>query len=66
LKVGDLVELSAKGKKLWYCKHAEAKIGIVIEIKSKELVLYPIRVRWFKGKSYARHLRSSLKFVSRA
>ena len=66
MKIGDLVELSAKGEKLWYCKHAKDKIGIVVEIKSKDHYMYPVRVRWFKGKNYARHLRSSLKFVSKA
>jgi len=66
MKVGDLVELSAKGRKLWYCKFAKDKIGIVVEIKSKEHCMYPVRVRWFTGKPYARHLRSSLKFVSKA
>ena len=65
MKVGDLVELSATGRTLSYCGHARDKVGIVVDIKSKIDVMYPIRVNWMGGKAYAYHLRSSLKFISK-
>ena len=65
MNVGDLVELSAKGNKLQYCRHARNKIGIVVEIRSKKKFMYPIRVNWFGGKVAAGHLRQSLKMVSK-
>ena len=65
MKVGDLVELSATGNALTYCKHARNKIGIVIDVRSKLDVMYPIRVNWMGGQAYAYHLRSSLKFISK-
>jgi len=66
MKVGDLVELSAKGHSLWYCEHAHDKIGIVVEVRpKKDKVMYPITVTWMGGRVRTKHLRSNLKFVSK-
>jgi len=65
MKIGDLVELSAKGKKIWWCKPASQKIGVVLEVLSKNKRMYPIRIKWFGGKSGEWHLREHLKFISK-
>ena len=65
MKVGDLVELSAAGRNTVYCRNLREKTGIVVEINSKANYMYPILVKWFGG-DQVRHLRNSLKFVSRA
>ena len=65
MKVGDLVELSAAGRNTVYCQSFREKTGIVVEINSKANYMYPILVKWF-GAGQVRHLRNSLKFVSKA
>ncbi len=64
MKVGDLVELSASGHNLVYCRKLRGKTGIVVKVRSKETYMYPIVVNWF-GAGQVGLLRSSLKFVSR-
>ena len=65
IKVGDLVELSAKGKDLMYCKHLSGKIGVVVELKPQEKWRYYIQVSWMGGPARTKHLRSTLKLVSK-
>ena len=67
MKIGDLVELSAKGKALKYCKEFIGLIGVVSgldfsEQYSKKEWYY---VDWCGGKKHAPHLRTDLKFVSK-
>jgi len=63
MKVGDLVELSAQGKRLKYHKDLYDRKGIIIEVQSK--LFYPIFVQWF-GYDVVDHQRSNLRYVSRA
>jgi len=72
VKVGDLVELSAQGARLLYCRGFHAKIGIVIDVRPTQL--YPIFVQWFGApprtiaprSPIMSHQRANLKFVSKA
>jgi len=65
MKVGDLVELSSIGQRTLYLQGFRNKIGVVIEVRTKKEVYYPIKVKWF-GAGIDTLLRSSLKFVSKA
>ena len=65
MKVGDLVELSAKGKDLLYCRHLLGMIGIVVELKSPLDRMYYIHVSWMGGPARTKHLRATLKLVSK-
>ena len=51
MKVGDLVELSARGKDLMYCMHLCGKIGVVVELKPQMKWRYYIQVSWMGGPS---------------
>tara|TARA_Y100001972_G_C7572001_1_gene287061 strand:- start:130 stop:339 length:210 start_codon:yes stop_codon:yes gene_type:complete len=67
MKIGDLVELSAKGKGLKYCKEFIGLVGIVSDIDfsekwSRKEWFY---IDWCGGKKHAPHLRTDLKFVSK-
>ncbi len=78
MKVGDLVQLSAYGKKNSFYAHRKAKYGIVIKIYDdqmlmmndtlKDIVAY--RVRWFDDQGspvepIRGHERKSLKFLNK-
>ena len=67
MKLGDLVELSSKGRALKYCKEFLGKVGIISgkdyanhDYESKKEWLY---VDWCGGKKQSPHLRSDLKYV---
>tara|TARA_B100000287_G_C20211557_1_gene614319 strand:+ start:264 stop:473 length:210 start_codon:yes stop_codon:yes gene_type:complete len=68
MKVGDLVELSAKGKGLKYCKEFVGLVGLVsgldTAINSDKEVKW-FYIDWCGGKKNSPHLRTDLKFVSR-
>jgi hypothetical protein len=66
MKIGDLVEISAKGKHLLYCNYLVGKIGIVVELKPQEKWTYYIQVSWMGGPARTKHLRSTLKLISHA
>ena len=63
MKVGDLVELSAEGQKIWHLGAARGKTGIVVEICKAGM--YPIIVFWFRSGQIS-HRRSTLKLVSKS
>tara|TARA_R100001510_G_scaffold56363_1_gene61768 strand:- start:1880 stop:2086 length:207 start_codon:yes stop_codon:yes gene_type:complete len=67
MKIGDLVELSAKGRNLKYCKEFVGLVGVISGLDSSKN--YQTRewyyVDWCGGKKNAPHLRTDLKFVSR-
>lgn len=78
MKVGDLVQLSAFGKKNSYYIHRNAKYGIVMSIEDdqmlmrddslKDIVSY--RVRWFDNQGnpiniVRGHRRICLKFLNK-
>ena len=65
MQVGDLVELSAAGRNTLYCRALRKKQGIIIEVRSKENYMYPIVINWF-GAGRSTHLRSHLKYISKA
>ena len=65
MKVGDLVELSAVGKDTVYCRRYRDKKGLVVKVRSKKNFMYPIIINWF-GTAQMSHIRSHLKYVSRA
>ena len=67
MKIGDLVELSAKGKSLKYCKEFVGLVGIISgldfsEQYGKKEWYY---IDWCGGKKNSPHLRTDLKFVSK-
>lgn len=65
MKVGDLVELSSKGKALKYCEEFLGKVGIISGLDfSEEYGKKPwYYVDWCGGKKQSPHLRSDLKYV---
>ena len=65
MKVGDLVELSVAGQGLVYCQSLRKKKGLIVEIRSKTNVMYPIVVQWF-GAGQRNHRRAQLKDISQA
>ena len=62
MKVGDLVELSAAGRKIHYCAKALKKQGIVVSMLDRGM--YPIVVFWF-GLGQVSHRRPTLKLLSK-
>lgn len=68
MKVGDLVELSAKGCALKYCKEFTGMVGLISGTDSAENSDGKIKwyyVDWCGGKKNSPHLRTDLKFVSK-
>lgn len=67
MKIGDLVELSAKGTQLKYCKEFIGLVGLVSSLdSSQEYGKKPwYYVDWCGGKKHSPHLRTDLKFVSK-
>tara|TARA_R110000796_G_C14270561_1_gene401215 strand:- start:359 stop:565 length:207 start_codon:yes stop_codon:yes gene_type:complete len=67
MKIGDLVELSAKGKSLKVCKEFTGMVGLVrgmdFSEKFKRKEWYYID--WCGGKKNMAHLRTDLKFVGK-
>ena len=61
MKVGDLVELSATGRKIHWCAKARQKQGIVVSMADQGM--YPIIVFWF-GVGQISHRRPTLKLLS--
>jgi len=47
MKVGDLVTLSAAGKKNKGNDLVVGKVGVIVEISEPSQAKYPINVRWF-------------------
>ena len=67
MKIGDLVELSAKGKSLKYCKAFHGMVGLIVALDhtrefGEKGWLY---IDWCGGKKHQPHLRTDLKFVKR-
>jgi len=62
MQVGDLVELSATGRKILYCRNLRKKQGIVVEMSDQGM--YPILVFWF-GAGQHSHRRPTLKLLSK-
>ena len=62
MQVGDLVELSAAGRKILHCAGALNKQGIIVEMLDKKM--YPIVVFWF-GVGQISHRRPTLKLLSK-
>jgi len=62
MKIGDLVELSAAGRKILYCANTRDKQGIVIEMFDRGM--YPIVVFWF-GLGHVSHRRPTLKLINK-
>ena len=49
MQVGDLVTLSAAGKKNKGNDLVVGKVGVIIEISEPSQMKYPINVRWFNA-----------------
>ena len=62
MQIGDLVELSAKGQKIWHLGKAHKKTGIITKLRNTGM--YPIIVFWF-GVGQIPHRRPTLKFLSK-
>jgi len=65
VKVGDLVKLSSVGQNTIYCRALKNKTGLIVELRPKRKYMYPIVVSWF-GFGHMSHLRSQLKYISKA
>ena len=65
MKVGDLVELSARGKKLKYCERHIGKVGIIsgVDYASQFEKKEWFYVDWCGGDKHQPHLRTDLKFA---
>ena len=69
MKVGDLVELSSKGKRLKYCRKFVGLVGMICEVdstrnKAEEQIEW-YYVNWCGGGQRSPHLRRDLKYVSK-
>ena len=62
MQVGDLVTLSAAGKKNKGNDLVVGKVGVIIEISEPSQSKYPINIRWFNiSHSLLRHTRDTLR-----
>jgi len=64
LKVGDLVELSSKGRNILWCRNLREKTGVVVEVATHSGRLHNIRVSWIGKGSWWIH-RTYLKMVAK-
>ena len=64
MKVGDLVELSSKGKRIQWCQKFKERTGIVVDVSTQDKRLYTIQVMWMGKGSQWMH-RKYVKTVSR-
>jgi hypothetical protein len=68
MKIGDLVELSAKGKALKYCKEFVGMLGVIsgldfsVEDFAGKAWYY---VDWCGGKKQSPHMREDLKYAAK-
>lgn len=60
MQIGDLVTLSAAGKKNKGNDLVVGKVGVIIEISEPSQMKYPINVRWFNTLGL-RHTRDTLR-----
>ena len=60
MQVGDLVTLSAAGKKNKGNDLVVGKVGVIIEMSEPSQSKYPINVRWFNALGL-RHTRDTLR-----
>ena len=61
MKVGDLVELSAYGKKLKLNEDARRRVGMILNIgENPDRFPYSYKVHWF-GTAWRYHSRQELK-----
>ena len=67
MKIGDLVELSAKGKALKYCKEYIGMVGIISALDHTERFGKKewFYVDWCGGRKHQPHLRTDLKYVNK-
>ena len=70
MKIGDLVELSSKGKNLKYCKEFTGLVGLISGLDFSEKYGRPggkewYYVDWCGGKKHSPHPRTDLKYVSK-
>ena len=67
MKIGDLVELSAKGTQLKYCKEFIGLIGVIsgLDFSQDFCKKEWYYVDWCGGKKHQPHIRTDLKFVSK-
>ncbi len=61
MKIGDLVELSARGKALKCLRHCKNQLGIILEIKTYGCT-ENYSVRWNDSK-FVNHRREELKYA---
>lgn len=67
MKVGDLVELSAAGKKIQSNYLVIGFVGVVQKISDNDAILYPYKVYWFQKPNFKcpNYGRRELKFVKK-
>jgi hypothetical protein len=67
MRIGDLVELSAKGKNLKYCNEYVGKVGIIsgVDYASQYDKKEWFYVDWCGGKKMQPHLRTDLKYAGK-
>ena len=62
MKIGDLVTLSARGRKTRHCATANGRMGVIVGLHSKDTHMYPFVVSWF-GSNTRAHLREHLSLI---
>ena len=67
MRIGDLVELSARGKNLKYCKKYIGKVGLIsgVDYASQFGDKEWFYVDWCGGEMKQPHLRSDLKYAKK-
>ena len=67
MKIGDLVELSARGRNLKYCKEFVGMVGVVsgLDFSAQYGKKEWYYIDWSGGKKQQPHLRSDLKYVGK-
>ena len=64
MKVGDLVELSSKGRKILWCRNFRDITGVVVDMEPRRNRLHNIQVVWIGRGSWWIH-RTYLKMVAK-
>jgi len=68
VKIGNLVELSASGKKLTCNYSQQGSVGLVVKVDVKRGIVEPctaVSIKWAGSATPIYHMRKDLKYVSR-
>lgn len=65
MKVGDLVELSHKGKEITWCRNFRDCTGIVVDITTRAERLHNVQVMWLGKRKSGTHIEGYSTWVTR-